>query len=196
MLQLRGDQIGPGLSELAEMESLEQISVIEMRADTRLDQLGVLPFLTELSLYGEGLISNPLEGIEHCHALEFVYFNDCPSEQALKSLSDCPNLNRVSIYFDKNMKEECLEELVNIKGLKHFSGFGPTPVGPRALKYIAGISSLESLTLNPTAVTDDELQVLAKLCRLRFLYIRGPNVTDSGIDKLRSVFPSLYCNGP
>ena len=94
------------------------------------------------------------------------------------------------------VNEDDLRFLSDMKGLRELRAFGGNPAGAKGLMHIVRISSLERLVLNPTSVTDDELQALTALPKLKWLYVRGPNLSQAGTDRLKEAMPDCKIDGP
>ena len=62
------------------------------------------------------------------------------------------------------------------------------------MKHVGELTSLETLRLDGTAVTDAGLRHLHGLSRLRYVNLQGTAVTDDGIEKLRAAMPAVKIN--
>ena len=59
------------------------------------------------------------------------------------------------------------------------------------MKQLAGLTTLEELTLNSAKVTDVSIDSLAKLTRLRKLNLAGTKITADGKAKLAKLLPKV-----
>ena len=57
------------------------------------------------------------------------------------------------------------------------------------VKALAGLATLEELTLNSAKVTDASIDAIAKLTRLRKLNLGGTKITPDGKAKLAKLLP-------
>ena len=69
-------------------------------------------------------------------------------------------------------------------------GLDETRITDAGLVYLKGLTNLEvGLGLNHTAITDVGLEHLKDLKKLKQLSLRGTNVTDAGVRKLKLSLP-------
>ena len=57
------------------------------------------------------------------------------------------------------------------------------------MKHLAGLNTLEELTLNSAKVTDASIDAIARLTRLRKLNLGGTKITADGKAKLAKLLP-------
>lgn len=63
------------------------------------------------------------------------------------------------------------------------------PFDDAGVKHLAGLATLEELTLNSTKVTDASVEALAGLNRLRKLNVAGTKISAEGRAKLAKLLP-------
>ena len=190
---LHGRHLGPGLV-MREVESLRGMCVNCPQQSSDLGELRHLPNLETLAIHTCPDSGGGFERLSLLPKLKEVMFDGTPSSSAMRGVSQCPAVKAIVLQ-GGSADEDDLRFLSDMAGLIEFRTFG-NPVGVTGLRHIAKTSSLETLLLNPTSATDDELQVLGTLTKLKSLYVRGSNLTQSGIDRLKATLPDCKIDGP
>lgn len=194
-LILQGRHLGPGLERLATMNSLRSVYVGGMERTTDLGELRHLPNLEEVVLGSAPATVGGIERLSLLPKLETIVFNHSPSSLAMHGLGQCVELK--SLVLSGGIDDpECLRFLPQLRKLRDLHVNGGSSVEVNGLTYIAKTPSLESLFLLSTEVTDEELQVLAVLTKLKGLDIRGSNITQAGIDRLKTAMPNCNIRWP
>ena len=194
-LVLHGRHVGPGLKRMTGVDSLYGLRVTGLQSTS---DLGELRHLSSLDLLDITTCPDSGGGFEHLSLvskLKRVSFNGPPSSVALQGVGQCPELEAV-VMSGGIANEDDLRFLSDMKGLRELRAFGGNPAGAKGLKHIVRISSLERLVLNQTSVTDHELQALTALPKLKWLYVRGPNLSQAGTDRLNDAIPNCKIDGP
>lgn len=199
-----------GLSHLRETKSLESLKLPARIGDKGLAYVGELENLRSLSLWMLGTSPVTDAGLRHLAGLRLLEELRLPGEGAtdegmthiarlvnLKTLAleRCPitNTGLAKLAALKSLKKLTLRRAaVTISGLAHLNAMAgltrlelySAPQDGTALD-IGGLSQLEFLDFGKTQFHDEDLACLAKLTRLRELYVftqRG--VSDAGIANL------------
>jgi hypothetical protein len=63
-------------------------------------------------------------------------------------------------------------------------------IGDVGLTHLAGLTALESLSLDGTDVSDASIPLLARLHRLRYLNVQSTGVTRAGVERLHESLPA------
>ena len=154
-----------------------------------------------------------LLGDEHFQEVVYVELRAKPvTDEDLKELKNFPYLENIELNHTRitGLGLVHLSELRNLKyltfwktqvddeGLKHLAllenisrlGLDETRITDAGLVYLKGLTNLEvGLGLNHTAITDVGLEHLKDLKKLKQLSLRGTNVTDAGVRKLKLSLP-------
>lgn len=94
-----------------------------------------------------------------------------------------PNLEGIDLQDVNTVDNACLNDIKGLKKLKFLRIYGPTFDGD-GIAPIAEMTSLRSLSMQQTAVTDDNVKYLKPLVDLEKLYLYGTKVTDQGMAEL------------
>lgn len=70
-------------------------------------------------------------------------------------------------------------------------GFQDVPVGNEDMKLLRSFRRVEAVTLGGTLVTDDCIDTLIELAHLKSVGLWDTDVTDSGIQRLKTKHPTL-----
>lgn len=189
---LHGRHLGPGLV-MREVESLRGMCVNCPQQSSDLGELRHLPNLETLAIHTCPDSGGGFERLSLLPKLKEVMFDGTPSSSAMRGVSQCLNVETVSLQ-NVSINEDDLRFLSDMHGLIVFHVFG-FPVGADGLKHIAQISSLKELCLDSSA-TDEEIQVLGMLTKLKRLRLYSSNSTKAGIDRLKAALPDCKIEGP
>jgi Leucine-rich repeat (LRR) protein len=100
------------------------------------------------------------------------------TDEWLKIISEIPNLQWLSLLVDKNITEEGLGRIKNIKTLEALSLCGAA-VNDSTLMQCEKLANLNFLVLKETSVTDDGMENLVRLSQLHQLEIfKNRGITD------------------
>ena len=187
-LVLHGRHVGPGLTGMKGLVRLKQTWIDQLQATSNLGELRHLPSLTELDIATCPVTGGGFEELLLLPKLKSILFDDPPSSSAMIGLGQCDKLEKL-IMQSGVVDEDDFRHLIGMTGLRELRSFGEYSLGAVGLKHISQLSSLDYLLLNGTSATDDELQVLATLMKLKTFYLRGSNLTQTGIDRLKEALP-------
>ena len=190
-----GRHVGPGLKQMKGVNSLHSIAVDSVQSESDLGELRHFPNLEELDITTCPNSGGGFERLSLLPKLKKLLFDSPSSHIAMRGVSQCPAVKAIVLQ-GGSADEDDLRFLSDMASLIEFRTFGRNPVGVTGLRHIAKTSSLETLLLNPTSATDDELQVLGTLTKLKSFYVRGSNLTQSGIDRLKAALPDCKLDGP
>ncbi len=158
---------GEGFRYLKDLPKLGSVSLgIREGVPPRLEALADLPHLTELNLCGDDLRPGDYEPLGRMHNLTHL--------QILCGLADDTTAARVA-------KLKRLDSLILDESM----------LSDRGLQSLSKLKTLERLTVSGV-FTDDGIQQLSALPRLRFLELNSDHVTDAGLWKLRKANTALY----
>lgn len=135
------------------------------------------------------------ENLKQIPNVSGLFFDVPPSGDAFRGICMAPSVTSL-ILQGGIAKDEDLVLLEQAISLEEYRSYGANNGGAAALKSLSRLTSLQTLLLNPTTASDDDLQVLSSLTSLKDLYIRGPNLTKRGIEQLRSQLPNCRIDGP
>ena len=194
-LSLHARHVGPGLEQVTGVDSVHGVWVDGLQPTSDLGELRHLPNLEELDVGTCPTSGGGFENLSRLPKLKQLLFDGPPSPAAIRCVSQCPQLEKLSLQ-GGIAHEDALQFLCDMQGLRDLRVYMRNPVGATGLKHSAQIALLETLILNPTSATDEELQVLAALSKLKSLYVRGPSLTKAGIDRLKEAMPNCKIDGP
>ena len=187
-LVLHGRHIGPGLTGMKGLYRLKQTWIDQLQTTSNLGELRHLPSLVELDIATCPVTGGGFEELPLLPKLKSVLFDDPPNSFAMIGIGQCDKLEKL-IMQSGVVDEDALHHLIGMTGLRELRSFGKYSFGAVGLKHISHLSSLEFLVLNGTSASDDELQVLATLTKLKTFYVRGSNLTQGGISSLQEALP-------
>jgi hypothetical protein len=182
-------QLDEGIEELSRISTLKAIWVEGADSTTDLSELKRITTLTTVMLSKPPQTSCHLNGLRDAPNLKIVFLgNAAHTAVHLDEIGQLEQLDRLTLE-NCTMQDDGFHHLGRLSNVTTLTVSGRQPVGVTGLKHIAQIKSLQQLTLNPCSVTDDELQLLAELPNLKDLYLRGPNLTPDGVDRLKQALP-------
>ena len=200
-----------GLKELAALKNLTSLWLDDTRVtDMGMKELAGLKKLDSLSLYGTKVTSVGLKDLAGLKLKWLVLSNYQKTDATLRSLREIDSLNALlrvqpgrnqwTAGFDyahldldfTTVTDAGLKELAGLTGMQSLTlnGNNVTDVG---LKELAALKDLQILNLQGTKVTDAGLKELAGLKKLKELNLAHTKVTDAGIQQLRAALPSIGC---
>ena len=129
--------------------------------------------------------------LKGCPMLEEIDLSRCPiGDAGLVSISDLPSLRRLVLAGTK-VSDDGLKALR--PGSLRTLDLSGTKITDAGLKYLCkpGIAErLTELNLADTAVTDNAVEYLRKMPRLKTLRLTGTTISDQGVEKLRQSLPN------
>lgn len=179
-----------GFARLAGLTELRELDLSLNLSDLSLATAGNFTKLERLSLFG----NYTDRGFEHLEGLtelrELSTFGTKVQGHGLKNLSGATKMNRVSLTSGPTDGKN-LVYLKEFKELKSVSLFAAGNVHDDDLQHLSTLTSLVSLDLRSTAVTDKGLPHLYGLTNLQFLSINGSKITPAGVAQLKQALPKV-----
>jgi len=191
-----------GLRSIEEMDSLEILSLPPQINNRGLAHLKRLKSLETLYLSGHKITDIGLSKLIEAIPLKDVYcrFHRKANLACLSKIAKLPSL-RYHIQFNRvDFSNLAMKQLANATSLITLNLPG-SPVSETALSYLSNLNKLESLSLFDTPVTDNGLAYLKSLQSLKKLNIREyagnkTNVTDSGMVHIGQIKSLEYLEFP
>lgn len=198
-----------GLESLSPMLALEELILSGCKVDQILQKLlGKLKNLKKLELaLCENITNSDLEGLEGLTYLEELNLMSCKNLtdksfallgkliklkklflsytqiSCLKGFEKLINLQELFLHGCINLKESELVRIVGFKNLKELSLEDCSKIDHISLACIGQLSSLESLNLTNTNITDEGLEEIENLINLKELNIARCNkITNKGME--------------
>lgn len=130
-----------------------------------------------------------ISSLSACHRLEHLTLTGPWGSKDIRGISELKQLKRLSLSYTRNVDDEALAEIGQLKRLEilHLTG---TAVTDRGMPHLARLKGLKILSLNYSNVTDQGLVHLAGLKQLQTLSLRHTNVSGRGVDRLRKHVPN------
>ena len=194
IVSIRATQVDGAIEDLSRIRTLKAVWVEASDSAADLSELKRIPNLTTVSVHNPSKIGCHLNGLCGATQLKTISLHNAVDPGPhLEEIAQLPLLDRLTL-------RKCLihnddfRHMGSLTGLKTLDVSGRRPIDATGLKHIAQIKSLLRLTLNPCSATDDELKALAELSNLQDLHIRGPNLTQAGIERLKQDLPNCVIN--
>ena len=154
----------------------------------------------EQSVRARGLSDDDLYALEHLKNLAILDFSGGwkvkeakISDKGLENLSklNLPKLETLSLGYNKEISDDGLKYLVNMKSIKWLSLMVCPNTSDNGLKNLVNMSTLESLDLRGcTSITNDGLGYLSKMQNLKHVLLGGcENITDEAVQRLQTNLP-------
>ena len=187
---LRKPVDGSILANLAPFRHLEGLAIHLFSGGEEFRRLREFPRLHYLNLQGPGVNDEALGEISRLPAMDRLLIFQAPATDAgfarLESLS---NLNTLTIDLCPNLTDDRAASLV--AKIHHLTAFQMTEGTRSRTATLAALirhhPGLEFLTLDFCDLTDDDLQSIGHLTRLRALSMQGAGVSDDGLASLKSL---------
>ena len=113
----------------------------------------------------------------------------CPvTDDGVKELAKLPKLQSFAIAAER-LTPVGIETIAGMKGIRSLSLLGYR-ADPAALEQLAGLP-IQLLDLSAAALTDEDLDHLAKFKHLAILRVNGVKLSDAAVAKLQKAVPSL-----
>ncbi len=168
--------------------------------DSGLTTLKRIPSLEFLSVMNNYQIDNAgLASLSELRGLKCLHLNRSPniSDGGMKHLANLNKLTTLGLSYTHIGNDGMIYVLKTHPNLEHFSAGSPQ-VDDAAIIGMPVMSSLRSLRLQKSAITDKSLQIIADKCpKLTSLNIQGTAVTYDGLKSLLLKLPGLtqlLCN--
>lgn len=162
--------------------------------DKGLTALKSIPSLEYLSLMNnEHIDSGGLASLSDLRGLKCLHLNRSPNigDGGMKHLANLNKLTKIGLSYTRIGNEGMIYVLKTHPNLEHFSAGSPR-VGDAAVIGMPVMSSLRSLRLQQSAITDKSLQIIADKCpKLTSLNIQETAVSYDGLKSLLLKLPDL-----
>jgi hypothetical protein len=150
--------------------------------DSDIAELRHLPHLNHVELVSDHLTDAGLEVILELKELDAVGIGgEKLSSEAFRYLRHLPCLNYVEV-FGRHFGNDIIPHLVGIDKLKYLD-LAETKINDLGVEQLCQCTSLETIVLSNTNVTDKSIPFLTRL-NLNCLYLEGTFVTDEAIPQL------------
>lgn len=172
--------------------------------DASITHLSKLQNLRSLTLLGTRITDDGFErlkGLDQLHTLDVTLIDGGITERSLSCLGQFPKLSKLRVCDSRDAREPLDANLASLKNLSTLSSLTifSLRVTDAGLVHLAELSHLKSLKLGhaiaPMPVTDKGLRHLERLYQIETLDLRGTDVSQAGINKLRAVFPAAWIVG-
>lgn len=174
------------LRELCKIETLHELECGSSKiTDAGMPEIGNLTNLRILSLHSTKITGKGLTVIPKLVHLEELSCNPkVDVRDAAEAIIQLPNLMKLNVDAGK-FTDEDIQLLCKLKSLEelHFSG-QHSEITDEALRDVAQLRSLRSLSCSTTSVGDKACEYLAKCSELRNLSIGDTCITDRGVERL------------
>jgi hypothetical protein len=87
-----------------------------------------------------------------------------------------------------NLSNDDLRQVARMRGLR-FLMLETVPVDGRGLRHLASLPQLEEICAHHCGITDDTLDGLLELHRLRILGLQETRLTDAGLKRVHAALP-------
>jgi hypothetical protein len=178
---------GPtGTSHLAHLGSLEELALqARDQSDADLLFLEQLTSLKRLSVGGKGITDRGLKSIARLSQLESLGLAQTSvTKQGLNQLAELENLQGLNVKIDSDMWGVHDESTLRLSGLRNLKRLRLSGLSlhEEDLAFLSHVKDLEALTIETPFLSDDALQPIKHLGRLKLLYVKGLSCTkDSGL---------------
>ncbi|WP_372365668.1 hypothetical protein [Candidatus Uabimicrobium sp. HlEnr_7] len=172
---------------LSNMSTLEEVVVWGKGAIRHLHRL---PNLKSINLFGYEELLKYLPNFSH---VETLYLNTRDTtDDALAKLKDFSNLQELILDSAIDITDEGVGRLGGLTTLTKLSLFALVYVTDATIDTLCNLKNLEHLNLAFTKISDDGLQKLSCLKKIKYLSLRGcSNVKNKDFAHVKSMFPLL-----
>ena len=167
-----------------------------LRSDKGLSIISKMPNLKRLVMkYCFVLNDKGLSYLMSLKNLEYLDISSCTAltGTGLKSIGKFNKLKHLDMSLCFNVDDSVLEALSGLSKLQYLNLMGCSNINDDSLKAISSFTNLEELILYNNCggpkLTDDSIQHLSKLVKLKTLDIRGTNISTKGIKLLKESIP-------
>lgn len=138
------------------------------------------------------LRSIPARSRGHLHALVERSHSVCLQDATDETLANIKYFSPRQLHFDwfNKVTDEGVKYLAGLTSLETL-GLINTGITDAGLLFLLDLNSLRTLSLSQSPVGDQGMLVLGKLLSLRRLDLSNTNITDVGLQRLSDVLPSL-----
>jgi sugar lactone lactonase YvrE len=182
---------GSGFRHLSGMTQLESINLHSSPAsDAGLEAIGKLTSLLRLEIVHTHVTD---AGLAHLAGLvnlrQLHVHGPTTTETGLPFIGQLKDLYELDIY-DRPASNQTLALVARLPKLRMLRLFNGT-FDDDGVKNLAGLTTLEHLTLNSNRVTDAAIEHLGGLTHLRSVSLAGTKVTDTGRQRLKQLLPKV-----
>jgi internalin A len=203
---------GEDLLHIKNLGNLTHLSLYDINPDDSFANIKDLKNLTYLSLENANLKNKDLEHLKDLTGLKLLSLNEVydTDSDGIKNIKDLINLEYLDVSYT-DLTNEGVQYLGSMKKLKyldlrdtHVSGIGlkyienlkelryldlsETRVSNTGLAYVANLTNLEKLVLILCEnFNDNGMKHLARLKKLKYLYLDYNDVTDKGMTFLKEL---------
>jgi F-box and leucine-rich repeat protein 14 len=188
---------GSGFSQLHELTALKSLTIYSSKGltDNAIAELAQMKQLTSLHLHwASGLTDaqlaqlSTLTGLRELH----IWGSEKITDIGLLHISKLVNLEALTFSHSPNITANGIAHLTALKNLQDIS-MGDMPLHDDAIQPLLQIQSLEYVQLDGLEITDQGIQSLSNLSRLKRLYLyRCRSVTADGVNKLKASLKGEY----
>ena len=190
----RSDTIAAWLPALPDVQKL--LLQGAQASDGAMQFVAQLQGLKELYMWDAMVGDKGISWLTNLQQLEYLHLNNgFISDAALEVFASLPRLEGLSLR-GNHFTDEGLAFLGRMKQLKRlWLGRGDCRITDAGIKSLSELENLEELELQGHPITDEGLKHLydlAKLRKLRRVYLHGTRVTALGVYRLSHVIPGLW----
>jgi hypothetical protein len=147
------------------------------------------PYLQWLRITHSSQTGSFMAAINNLHELRSLSLNDVPKIEGT-ALSGLPRtLEDLSLAGDKQIPTYCFPDLARLTSLSSLDLMG-TVVSDSSICKLSGLKKLKVLRLNECPITDDSIKCILKLRNLETLSLKKTSISADGFFKL-AVLPHL-----
>lgn len=176
----------PGLEELAELGCgiiVEPTYVHCVQPNRSIPIIVRFPTIRAL-LFVRQALAHELRELPKLAKLERVSFISCEFDVDLAFLSDLPSLRYLGIR-DSNLTNAQLQQILSDLGFLNQLDVGMSNVS--SLDFLHSMPELEVLRLDATRITDEDIQSIRILEKLRVLEVGWTDISDTSVDVLLEI---------
>jgi beta-lactamase regulating signal transducer with metallopeptidase domain/thiol-disulfide isomerase/thioredoxin len=187
----------PGMKYLKNIPSLRILNAgwCDALSDAGLAEIGQIKSLERLALYHcENITNNGLKALQPLQNLKMLDLNHAKritddGIANLRPLKSLEKLDASTTSYPQQTTDKTLEyvsELPNLKALNLVSS-SLSPMSDAGVQYLSKLQNLEELSIGGKDITDKGVAVIARLPRLRMLFLFClSQVTNAGVAELRN----------
>lgn len=115
-------------------------------------------------------------------------------DRMIHELSELKKLKLLNIH-NCGISDESFPSLAKLKQLRVLDvGYSHRKITDKGVASLAELRELKNLCLFASAITDDSLKILATLPHLKYVEVKRTDVTERGIEYLKSALPDCKVN--
>ena len=190
-VDLHDRQLGAGLEVLKRIPSFNHLAVTAA-ANQHLKELRRLPDLEQLSLWSPQSGDIGLESLSSLTKLRSLLIDGSRNtDQILKSLPDIPTMEEVVFQNCSGFTDDDLNHLQRFPNLKYLDLVKCGPINDEGLRQLGQLKNVETLAIRKSSghITDQGLEALKDLSKLKKLYVIRGDFTVGQLKKLEELLP-------